>query len=65
MFSYECWKCPEQHATDLGGAIAATKYANALVYLTIAGRTFPVMPAWLFNRWKDRQSQALSNRYQR
>ena len=65
MISYECWKCPKLHATDLGGAIAATKYGNALIYLTVKGRTFPIMPRKLFYKWQDNRSQALSKRYQR
>lgn len=64
MFSYECWKCPEQHATDLSGAISATRYGNALVHVTLFGQSFPIMSRRLFYKWHEVQSKALSKRYQ-
>ena len=51
--SYECWKCPELHATDLGGAFWGTKYGIALVYLTVFGQSCPIMPRKLFYKWAD------------
>ena len=65
MLTYECWKCPEQHPTDLGGAIAATRYGNALVHVTLFGQSVPIMPQWLFDKWHAMQSKALSKRYKR
>ena len=64
MLTYECWKCPEQHATGLGGAISATRYGNALVHVTLFGRNVPIMPRNLFYKWHEVQSKALSKRYQ-